>query len=90
MTMPNALHTRQPLKQADIIIGGRYTAKVSGKIVAVRVRDIDTVFLQRGNGKPRKTTRYYCINEATGNQICVKSAQRFRARLGQPISEIWG
>lgn len=68
------------MKQSEIIVGGRYTAEVSGKIVALTVKTITA----NSDGR----IRYNCFNENTRREITVKSAMRFRARLGQPISQM--
>ncbi len=73
------------MKQNEIAIGNRYTAKISNKLVAVCVKEINEVnFL---TGRTRK--RFECFNENTGRMITIKSAAKFRARLGTPVNEIW-
>lgn len=54
------------MKKADVVIGGRYLAKVSGTVVPVRVK------------AEHSLGGWLCTNEQTGRSIRVKSAQRFR------------
>ena len=69
----------QKMKAKEIEIGGRYIAKVSGKLVPVRVMSI-TKRSQFGSG--RTGTRYLCQNEKTGRTIEVGSPMRFRYPAG--------
>ena len=55
------------MKKADVVIGGRYLAKVSGTVVPVRVK------------AEHSLGGWLCTNEKTGRSIRVKSAQRFRS-----------
>lgn len=57
------------MKKAEVKIGGRYLAKVSGGVVPVRV-----IAESRYGG-------WDCVNERTGRSIRVKSAQRFRGEV---------
>lgn len=59
------------MKKADVKIGGRYYANVSGKRVEVRV---DT---ERSNGG------WDATNLATGKKVLIKSAQRLQAEVGR-------
>lgn len=59
------------MKQAQIIIGGRYQAKVSGQLTTVRV-----VKEQENLRTGRKF--WDCVNEATGRAVRVNGAARFR------------
>ena len=59
----------------DVQIGSRYTAKVSGRIVTVRVVEIVAVEATRwSNAK----TRIEAVNEATGRRVTIRSPQRLR------------
>jgi hypothetical protein len=61
------------VKLSEIEVGGRYVAKVSQRLVAVRVVEIkQTPYSQR----------ILAVNEATGRQITVRSPQRLRKRIG--------
>ena len=65
------------MKLANVTVGGRYTAKVSGRLVIVRVtgtRELPPPF-GRGNWQ----TRIAVINEATGRATEFRSAGRLRA-----------
>lgn len=75
------------MKQIHVEIGGRYTAKVSGRVVPVRV--LRMVEQERysgrdysGNSRYRTTRRYVCRNEVTGREITC-SAARLRRALSQ-------
>lgn len=65
------------MKLKDIEVGGRYRAKVSGSLTTVRVVDLkeSSTF-----GGPYRTT-IVAINESTGRQISIRSAQRLRSRV---------
>ena len=66
------------MKLSDVQVGGRYTAKVSGRIVTVRVVEIVAVEATRwSNAK----TRIEAVNEATGRRITIRSPLRLRRRL---------
>jgi len=73
------------MKSNEVEVGNRFTMKVSGNIVSVRVLEIYEV----GGGLMRTAKRYRCRSEKTGREIIVKSAAKFRAKLGTPINEIW-
>jgi hypothetical protein len=68
------------MKQADVQIGSRYRAKVSGKLVTVRVISMDVV---------RGRQRFNVFNEATGRKITFRSAQRFRCPLASDVLPLW-
>ena len=65
------------MKTAEVVVGGRYYARVSDSVVVVEVREIRRVF--RGFPKARESTNFECLNLTTGRMITVKSATRFRA-----------
>ena len=68
------------MKLSDVQVGGRYTAKVSGRIVTVRVVEIVAVEATRwSNAK----TRIEAVNEDTGRRITIRSPQRLRTRVDQ-------
>jgi len=68
------------LKLSDVQVGGRYTAKVSGRIVTVRVVEIVAVEATRwSNAK----TRIEAVNEGTGRRVTIRSPQRLRSRLAE-------
>jgi hypothetical protein len=64
------------MKLADITIGGRYTAKVSGRIQTVRVLRFREVAVRGG-----LRTYIEALNEATGRQITIRSPQRLRSKV---------
>ena len=67
------------MKLKEIEIGGRYTAKVSGRLQVVRVLEIREAPGWGPSG--RSTTRIEAINEATGRKITIRSPQRLRSRV---------
>jgi hypothetical protein len=64
------------LKLSDVEVGGRYTAKVSGRIVTVRVVEIVRIEATRWSSAK---TRIEGVNEATGRRVTIRSPQRLRA-----------
>src|SRR5262249_18087797 len=65
---------RFTMKAAEIDVGGRYYAKISGRVVVVRVlRIVETSHAWSG----RRTTKYQVLNEATGRVLSL-SLMRFR------------
>jgi hypothetical protein len=65
------------MKKSQIKIGGIYVAKVSNKLVNVRVNSIETV----PSYGDRTTTRYGVTNLATGRQTSFRSATKFRGEV---------
>ena len=63
------------MKLSDVIVGGRYTAKVSGRIVPVRV--VETGPVPATSWSSAKT-RIEAVNEATGRRITIRSPQCLR------------
>ena len=68
------------MKLSDVQIGGRYTAKVSGRIVTVRV--VEIVQVEATSWSSAKT-RIEAVNEATGRRVTIRSPQRLRTRVDQ-------
>lgn len=73
------------MKQSEIEVGGKYIAKVSGKLVTVRVDRIGeteqrmpTKYGYTGNVRYRHITYYAITNMATGRELTFRSAQKFR------------
>lgn len=58
------------MKKAEVRTGGRYTAKVSGRVVTVRIVG-EALY---GNG-------WDAVNETTGKNVRIKSAQRLREEV---------
>ena len=67
------------MKLKDIEIGGRYLAKVSGKLVRVRVVGIREA---SSYGSARAKTLIEAVNESTGRRITIRSPQRLRKPVG--------
>lgn len=79
------------MKGKEIVKGGLYTAKVSGKIVTLRVDEIGVRYVTaRGRAAlgalgyqvRSERTAWMCTNTATGRHVVVESAQRFRTFAG--------
>jgi hypothetical protein len=67
------------MRLAEIEVGGRYTAKVSGVLTTVRVlavREIPPAWHGTGGGW---RTRIDVVNERTGRKTTFASAARLRA-----------
>jgi len=65
------------MKLKDVEVGGRYTAKISGRLTTIRIearREVST-----SHGLTR--TVFDAVNEATGRRITIRSAQRLRQRV---------
>lgn len=70
------------MKKSQIKIGGIYVAKVSNKLVNVRVNSIEESDSRFGYGN-RTTTRYGVTNLSTGRQLSFRSATKFRSLVGE-------
>ena len=73
------------MKKAEIQLGGKYRAKVSGKLTTVRVDNIRCRTQQvygRFDTTERQTIVYDVTNLATGRQTTFRSAARFRCSAG--------
>lgn len=57
------------MKKADVEIGGNYVAKVSGKLVAVRI------------DRPSPYGGWDATNLATGRSVRIRTAARLRRRI---------
>lgn len=70
------------MKAKDIQVGGHYKAKVSGRIVTVRVDHIeDGLRLRTMAGRQETFTKksYHVTNLSTGRKTTFHSAMKFRA-----------
>lgn len=64
------------MKANEILIGAMYAAKVSGRVVPVRVlRKIERFI------RERSVTHWEVLNTMTGRTIVVRSCQRFRKEI---------
>ena len=70
------------MKLSDIQVGGRYTAKVSGHLVTVRVTQIKQIPPAAWSAPLTQRTVIEAVNEATGRPITIRSPQRLRAAVG--------
>jgi hypothetical protein len=66
------------MKLNEIEVGGRYAAKVSGRIATVRVTEIAAVEATRWS---KAKTQIEAVNEATGRRITIRSPQWLRSRV---------
>ena len=60
----------------EIVVGGRYVAKVSGTLTTVRVDNIREVSDFKAIG-----LRYDVTNESTGRKTMFRSAAKFRSKV---------
>lgn len=78
------------MKKAEIQVGGLYAAKISGKVVTVRVdaiRKVDKPVYgaYMGGVKYRETTCYDVTNLTTSRKTIFRSAAKFRGKALQPV-----
>lgn len=66
------------MKKNQIVVGGHYLAKVSGRITTVRVDAIRETSSYRANQPYTPVTRYDVTNLATGRRTTFRSAAKFR------------
>jgi hypothetical protein len=59
-------------------VGGRYIAKVSGRLVVVKIL-----------GERSLTRGWTALNCATGRHICIRSAQRLRRAISEVDEQRW-
>ncbi len=81
------------MKAKDIVVGGKYQAKVSGKIVTVRVDEIRSQFrpsFGRGSAIGRDRVIYQVTNLATGRKTTFRSAAKFRSEARDPNTAFEG
>lgn len=77
------------MKKNEVVVGETYLARVSGRLVPVRVdraRVVSTHHRNRFSGltDQRERTLWDCTNTRTGREITVRSAQRFRGVYAKP------
>jgi hypothetical protein len=71
------------MKKADVKVGARYRAIVSGVLTTVR---IDAVLERRG--AKLNQTHWNATNERTGKTILIRSAQRLREEVTTPALKV--
>lgn len=69
------------MKLSEIEVGGRYRAKVSQRLVVVRVKKIEQVPAFSVTSGNHYRTRIEVENESTGRPLVFRSAQRLRSRV---------
>ena len=70
------------MKAKDIVVGGKYVAKVSGRLTTVRVDDIRLGY--------RDNRVYHVTNLTTGRKTIFRSAAKFRHAAGDPSGAFEG
>jgi len=68
------------MKKSEIKIGGFYIAKISGRIVTVKVLSIDKIKKQTNGGS---RTKYFVRNLSTGYETIFRSAAKFRREVSE-------
>ncbi len=73
------------MKEADVMVGQEYLAKVSGTLQRVRVTRVykRLVYSPSRFGNLRSVTHWDAKNLATGRTITIKSAQRLRREVAR-------
>jgi hypothetical protein len=71
------------MKASQIKVGGKYIAKVSGKLTTVRVDSIR----ETGDWKGRTQTRYDVTNLETGRRTTFRSASKLRSQAPTTTGE---
>ena len=66
------------MKLNEIQVGGRYAAKVSGKVQVVRVVEVRQAPASRWS---KAQIKIEAVNEATGRRITIRSPQRLRQHV---------
>lgn len=61
------------MRQSEVKVGGIYIAKVSNRLVSVRLDRIETP-----SGTRRSVTRFHVTNLRTGRKTVFRSAAKFR------------
>jgi hypothetical protein len=69
------------MKLSDVVVGGRYKAKVSGAICVVRVTELKEVPPASWSRNGKWRTLIYAVNEATGRKITIRLPQRLRSKV---------
>lgn len=72
------------MKKADIVVGGKYSAKVSGRIVTVRV---DAIRERPATATFRGRTVFDVTNLDTGRKLTFDSAAKFRGEVKEKVED---
>ena len=64
----------------EIVVGGEYAAKVSGKLTTLVVEHVEE---RKLTGLRTPMIRYVCRNKTTGREVVCKSAAKFRREIRQ-------
>ena len=80
---PKAPIKEHPVNKSEIKVGGHYTAKVSNKIVTVRVDSI-----RERDGYKKMETVYNVTNLTTGRTTTFRSAAKFRSEAPLTITTV--
>ena len=70
------------MKRAEVVVGGTYVAKVSGKLVSVRITHDRGTHFRTVYNQPSRDREVHdgwvAVNVTTGRIVTIKSAQRLR------------
>ena len=69
------------MKKNEVQVGGRYHAKVSGRLAVVRITEIAEIPAPSWSRGGRSRTLIYAVNEATWKRVTIRSPQRLRNRV---------
>ncbi len=76
------------MKAKEIVVGGKYVARISGKLTTVRV---DQIRARGPIGRvARETIVYDVTNLSTGRKTTFRSAAKFRHAAGDPSGAFEG
>jgi nucleoid DNA-binding protein len=65
------------VKKADVVVGGRYIATVSGRRVVVEITSVREIEQRKfGTYTSRAKTLWYARNTETNREITIRSAMR--------------
>ena len=70
------------MRKADVQVGAKYSAKVSGTLTVVRIDGIRSL-----RGLTRNTTGWYATNLKTGREVMIRSAAKLRS-LVETVMEV--
>src|SRR5688572_4524638 len=76
------------MKKSEIVQGGHYIARVSGKLTTVRVDAIRETQSYRAHHPHTPTTMYDVTNLATGRKTTFRSAQKFRRAVTETLRKV--
>ena len=69
------------MKLSEVQVGGRYVAKISGRLQVVRVTEIKEIPPASWSSRSAWRTLIYAVNETTRRKITIRSPQRLRSQV---------